>query len=169
MILLLLGTACSGPAPGGVPPTAPPPSVPPPPATASEPPRRFGELMDEVGRRFERAGRAARARSWELAAYDLHEIEEVFEDDLPTARVPHEITADVRSIGAAFAAGPLEELRDAARAEDEARFAAAFAAAADACNVCHEAAEHAFILVPDVPGAAVPVIDDAPTAPRASE
>lgn len=139
--------------------TSPPPElVSAPSPSSAEPPRRFGELMSEVGRRFERAGRAGRAESWELADYDLHELEEAFEDDVPTARVPSDVPFDVLPIAAAFADGPLVELRRAARAHDASAFSSAFAAAASACNACHQAAAHGFIVVPMRPGDAVPVI-----------
>ena len=48
-------------------------------------PRGFGELMPEVGRHFERAGRAASAHRWELAQYDIDELQEIFEQDVPSA------------------------------------------------------------------------------------
>lgn len=126
---------------------------------APEPSRRWGELMREVGSRFERAGRAGRAGSWELAEYDLHEIDEVFEDDVPNARVPHDVAIDLRSVAGTLASGPLVELRAAAGAHDAARFATAFGAVSESCNACHRAAGRSFVVVPSTPGDAVPVID----------
>lgn len=120
--------------------------------------------MAEVGRRFERVGRAGQAGNWDLVDYDLHELEEAFEDDVPTAAVPHDVPVDVRPLASAFATGALVELRRGAATRDAAGFAAAFGAAAAACNGCHEAAAHGFIVVPTNPGDAVPVIEFAPVA-----
>src|SRR3970282_1281949 len=39
---------------------------------------RYGALMAAAGRRFELLGRAALSRRWELAAFELHEVEEAF-------------------------------------------------------------------------------------------
>ncbi|MEI8256669.1 MAG: hypothetical protein WCJ30_13425, partial [Deltaproteobacteria bacterium] len=99
--------------------------------------RRYGDVMSEVGRRFERSGRAAVAQSWELAAYDVGEIAEAFESDVPAATPPPEVHIDLRPTAAAFLAAHPGALRRAIEAHDRAAFDAAFASAAAACNGCH--------------------------------
>src|SRR5688572_10513579 len=47
----------------------------------------IGDVMDRVGRRFERLGRAALAHRWEFAGYQAHEIEESIET-LPSLEAP---------------------------------------------------------------------------------
>ena len=126
---------------------------------------RYGALMAEIGPRFERAGRAAGAGAWELADYDLHELEELFEDDAPGASAPADVTTDLPGGMADFARGPLAELRRAAASHDGAAFASAYAAAAGACNACHRDAGRGFLLIPTVQGEEVPAI--APPAPAA--
>jgi hypothetical protein len=60
-------------------------------------PKRYGDIMAEVGRRFERAGQAVVAGRWEMAGYDIGEIGELFEDDIPVAVIPEDVKVDPRS------------------------------------------------------------------------
>ncbi len=132
--------------------------------------KHFGDLMAEVGRRFERAGRAVAAGRWELADYDLGEIDEVFTLDVPSAIMPDDVHIDLRPIAAAFASKVPADLRKPIAAHDRAGFEAAFARAAATCNGCHQAAGRSFIEVPSTIEAAVPRLDPVsaapPTAPR---
>jgi hypothetical protein len=128
---------------------------PPPPPSVS-----LGNLMAEVGRRFETAGRAAVANRFELAEFEAGELEELFENDVPTAALPKEgPTQHIPALAKSFLATNAPELQAAARAHDPTRFADAFARAATACNACHAASAKAFIEVPSVPGKSVPVLE----------
>lgn len=121
--------------------------------------RGWGSVMTEVGRRFELAGRAGVAKRWELAAYEVDEMKESF-DELPTAELPKEgNTSTLVPTSEAFAKTQLEELLHAADAKDEAAFVAAFNRAAAQCNACHVSSGHGFIEVPTTPGKAVPAIE----------
>ncbi len=114
--------------------------------------------MAEVGRRFERSGRAVLADRWELAAYDLGEISEVFNGDLPTAQMPEDVHLDIHPMARAFAMASLPALSHAVESRDHAGFDRAFVLAAAACNGCHTAAGKPFIEVPSAPGAEVPSV-----------
>jgi len=114
--------------------------------------------MAEVGRRFERAGKAAVANKWDLAAYDLGEIQEVFDDDLPNARRPDDVPVDPQPLIKQFAAGPLPALILAAKSADANQFAQAWNAASAVCNACHTQAGKPFIVVPAMPGDDVPAL-----------
>jgi len=117
----------------------------------------------QVGRRFEVAGKAASANRFELAAFEVGELEELFENDVPRAKLPKEgPTAQIPSMAKAFLAAVPPELAKAAASEDRAAFAAAFQHAASMCNACHESAAKGFIKVPSIPGQAVPVMDPLP-------
>jgi hypothetical protein len=120
--------------------------------------KHFGDIMFEVGRRFERAGRAVAAGRWELAQYDLGEIDEMFAD-IPTAVMPEDVTIDLKPIAKAFADTHPAELKRAIAARDRAAFEASFTRAAGTCNGCHQAARRAFIEVPTKIGVAVPVVE----------
>jgi mono/diheme cytochrome c family protein len=128
----------------------------------------LGEVMVQVGRRFEMAGRAAAANRFELAAFEAGELEELFESDVPRAKLPKEgPTAQIPALAKAFLTTVPPELTKAADSQDRAAFAVAFQHAAAQCNACHASAAKGFIQVPSVPGQAVPVMDPLP-APAGS-
>ena len=122
--------------------------------------------MLQVGRRFEMAGKAMTANRFELAAFEVGELEELFEGDVPKAALPKEgPTAHIQPLAKEFLASVPPDLTKAANAKDEAAFAAAFARAATRCNACHQASAKGFIVVPSVPGQSVPVIAALPQSP----
>jgi hypothetical protein len=128
-------------------------------SAASEGPR-YGALMAEVGTRFERLGRAAVARRYELAEFERGEMEEVFEEDLPRAEPPRESRGvNLTGVAQAFRETNLKELKSALDARDPAAFKAAYSRAAETCNGCHRASGHAFVEIPGVPGQPVPRLD----------
>jgi hypothetical protein len=129
----------------------------------------LGNVMVQVARRFEIAGKAMAANRFELGEFEVGELQEVFENDVPRAKLPKEgPTGQIRPMAKAFLDGVLPELTKAASSKDKAKFALAFEHTAAACNACHAAAAKAFIQVPTVPGQAVPVVDPVP-APGASK
>ena len=135
-------------------------------SSASGPKESLGNVMVQVARRFEIAGRAANANRFELAEFEAGEIGELFESDVPNAELPKEgPTAHIPAMAKAFLASNAVELKHAAAAKDRVAFAAAFAHAALVCNACHQAAAKGFIQVPSDPGKAVPVLDPLPALP----
>lgn len=152
-LVLLLVVAC------GSKPEEPAPSAP---AGGSE--ARFGPLMMQVGRRLELSGRAARAGRWELAAYEVEELREIYEGPLLDAPAPAEIHARIEP----FAETCLAPLEDAARARDLARFEAEFRTTSIGCNACHQAAQVPFVEIPDTLETEVPRLTPLAPAPPAS-
>jgi hypothetical protein len=121
--------------------------------------------MAEISRRFELAGRAARADRFELAEFEAGEIEELFESDVPAAELPKEgPVAHIPAMARAFLETNARELKRTAAAKDSAAFAAAFERAAGACNGCHRASAKAFIQVPSELGKLVPDLDPLPAS-----
>ena len=134
-----------------------------PPATAAK--ESFGNVMAQVARRFELAGRAANANRFELAEFEAGEIEELFETDVPGAEMPKEgPTAQIPALAKAFLATNAPELKRAAAAKDRAAFSAAFQNAAAACNACHQASAKAVLVVPSEIGKPVPDLEPLPAA-----
>lgn len=128
------------------------------PASATQP--RYGALMAEIGRRFELAGRAANANRFDLAAFEVGEIQELFESELPRAELPKEgSTAALPALADAFAKTHPADLLKATHAKDGRAFAEAFQRASATCNGCHQASGHAFIQIPSAPGKSVPDLD----------
>lgn len=120
--------------------------------------------MADVARRFELVGRASAAGRFELAEYELGEIEEQFAETLPHASLPKEGHPEVLpKMVSAFVETNLPDLRRAITTRDRAQTAAAFERTAAACNGCHQASGHGFIEVPLVAGRGVPNTD--PVAP----
>lgn len=134
---------------------SPPPPVP----AAAAPTPRYGALMVEIGHRFELIGRAAKAKRFELAAFELHEMEEAFED-LARANPP-KASRDVPlgGMAEAFMTTHPEALRSALAKGDMAASRDAFQAAATSCNACHQASRHGFVEIPGEMGASVPRLD----------
>ena len=116
--------------------------------------------MSEVGRRFEVLGRALLAGRFELAEYELGELEESFTDTLPNAAPPREGHPEVLpGLEGTFRAIHLPDLRKALKARDGAQATKSFERMAAGCNHCHVEAGHGFIEVPRVPGHPVPVTE----------
>ncbi|HEX7478750.1 MAG TPA: hypothetical protein VF331_13160 [Polyangiales bacterium] len=137
------------------------PSAAPPPAPARV---AYGSVMADVARRFELLGRAASARRYELADYELGELGEQFQDALPHAAPPKEGHPDVLPrLAEAFLRTNLADLARALAAREPAGVTSAFERTATACNECHHASGHPFIEVPTTPGRSIPNTD--PTAP----
>jgi len=140
------------------------------PSAAAPPRESLGNVMVQVARRFEIAGRAASAGRFELAEFEAGEIEELFESDVPNADMPKEgPTAHIPAMARAFLETDAPELKRSAASGDRVAFAVAFQRAAAACNDCHRASAKGFIQVPVEPGKAVPDLDPQPapsTAPR---
>jgi hypothetical protein len=109
--------------------------------------------------RFETLGRAVKGQRYELAAYEAHEMQEVFEDDFPRAEQPKEVKNDLRPLGDSFGSRFLAPVVDAANGKDVGRLDAAYRSAAAACNSCHQAAGKAFIEVSPDPGLSCPRVE----------
>lgn len=123
----------------------------------------YGTAMADVARRFELLGLAAIAGRYELAEYQLGEIEEQFTETLPHALPPREGHPEVLpAMASAFTQTTIADLRRGLAARDRTQFDAAFERAATACNGCHQASGHGFIDVPTSPGRSIPNTDPKP-------
>jgi cytochrome c556 len=128
------------------------------PAPAEGP--RYAALMAEVGTRFERMGRAARAGRFELAEFERGEIEEIFDEELPKAELPRESAGvNLAGVAQAFAQTNLPDLKKAIESKDPSAIKRAYALASETCNGCHRTSGHAFVEIPGQPGQPVPRLD----------
>jgi hypothetical protein len=120
---------------------------------------RYGALMTDVGQRFERLGRGARAGRYEIAALEAREIEAIFASDLPRAEPPAGArSANLPELAEAFSKTELPLLEGALKASDAVAIRAAFARTAEGCNRCHRASDSAFVEVPSQTGQEIPVL-----------
>jgi hypothetical protein len=117
----------------------------------------YGEEMSLVGRRFELVGKAVTSDRFELAAFEIDELGEIFAGALRSANLPKEgPTAHLDSMATAFAEQVLPGLAQAARTRDRKSVEEAFEHTSEACNDCHQASKKAFIVVPHRLGADIP-------------
>jgi hypothetical protein len=107
----------------------------------------LGEIMTLQQMRHSKLFFAGQANNWELAAYELKELQEGFDDVVkfhPThENVPEPLSALVPSM----IDGPLKELDDIITAKDRGRFFTGFDELTKACNGCHQAANFGFNVV----------------------
>jgi hypothetical protein len=127
----------------------PPPAAPAAPATQAQTAKPYtptlAEFMLNIQAQHAKLWLAARAQNWPLAAYQLEEIKELFEQmeeripvykDLPVGKMIEVITK-----------GPVSELEKAAEAKNFKNFSAAYYKLTEACNDCHKSANRGFIVI----------------------
>ena len=109
------------------------------PGPASEPYEPgLGEIMALQQMRHIKLWFAGRAGNWPLADYEIDELKEGFDD------VNQRLGGDMveKAVAARIAA-----LEKAVEAKDRAAFANAFDQLTAGCNSCHQALDHAFIVI----------------------
>ena len=118
-------------------------------AGAQTPPAAYrpglGDLMvGTIQPRHVKLALAAREKNWALAAFELGQMAEAFERVARTWPTWRSISiADMVDV----VKEPLAGLRDAIRARDADRFAAAYGRLTAACNNCHTGANRAMIVI----------------------
>lgn len=105
----------------------------------------MGEIMGATQMRHSKLWFAGRAGNWELADYELSEINEGLEDAVKYyplfKHVP--VSAMIRH----YTAQPIADLRQSIAAGDEKQFKQSFDKLTGACNACHRAADHGYIVI----------------------
>ncbi len=125
-------------------PPAPTPAVPTPMAAYSP---GLGELMSLNQMRHSKLWFAGEAGNWKLAAYELDELKEGFDD---VVRYHPEHKDSPVPIGEAvekIMTGPLAEVGRAVEKRDHAGFVRSYDALTDGCNRCHQATNFGFNVV----------------------
>lgn len=145
VLLALLGTACRQ--PSSTPATAAAPSAASPTTTAEAYVPGLGEIMTLQQMRHAKLWLAGQAGNWKLAAYELKELGEGF-DDVVKFHPTHEGSpvAPKDAIPRMMNA-PLAELEAAVEKKDIKAFEPAYDAFTKACNDCHQATNFSFNVV----------------------
>lgn len=100
----------------------------------------LGDIMGAVQLRHFKLWYAGKSRNWALAAYELGQIEDSFNN---ATRLYQNIPIEkINMIGQ-----PLVALDNAIKAKDGPRFGSAFSDLTATCNGCHEAAHVDFIAI----------------------
>ncbi len=100
----------------------------------------LGDIMSATQMRHFKLSFAGKLRNWPLAAYELGQIKDSFQD--AAALYPGIPITDMTVV-----ADPVQRLSAAIAAKDGAKFDVAFAALTDACNACHRAIDRGFIVI----------------------
>jgi hypothetical protein len=117
----------------------------------------LGDLMTAfVQPHHIKLGLAGMAQNWPLAAYELDELRETFDD--VGKLVPKHGKLDIPPAIGATVKPPMDALDKAIAAKDATDFIKAYADLTAGCNACHQSGEHPMIVVkvPDMAGTAFP-------------
>jgi uncharacterized protein (TIGR00251 family) len=114
----------------------------------------LGELMSLQQMRHEKLWRAGEAGNWELAAYELDELGEGFDDVVRFHPTHKDSPLPLSDIVPKIMGQPLRSARSAVDAHDPQAFAMAFDAVTAACNSCHQATNFGFNVVHRPPDSA---------------
>lgn len=108
---------------------------------------RLGDIMEMTQIRHAKLWFAGENQNWELAAYELHEMKEGFEDlekHHPThGKPPIPLAQTLQQI----MDPQLAQLSKAIQAGDKQQFVQAFDVVTVSCNVCHQTAKVSFNLI----------------------
>jgi hypothetical protein len=105
----------------------------------------LGEIMSLQQMRHSKLWSAGSAHNWPLAAYELDELKEGFDD--AKAFDPNHGGQPIAGLISEITPQPLANLEAAIKAKSEARFDAAFDQLSAACNNCHQSADKGFIVI----------------------
>ena len=105
----------------------------------------LGEIMSLQQMRHLKLWLAGAAKNWPLADYELDELKEGFDDVIKFFPVKDDMP--IGQLAGSTAVSVLPDLKRAIDARDGTKFAAAFDKLTAACNACHQATKHEFIVI----------------------
>jgi hypothetical protein len=104
----------------------------------------LGELMTLQQMRHTKLWLAGQAGNWELAAYELDELGEGFDDVVKFHPTHKDSPVAPKDAVPRLMTQPLVDLRAAVTGQDSAAFARAYDVLTAACNACHQATNFGF-------------------------
>lgn len=107
----------------------------------------LGEIMSLQQMRHVKLYFAGQAENWDLAAYELDEIGEGFDDVLKYHPTHKDSPVAPRDAIPRIVTEPLKQLRAAVEKKDSSAFGPAYDGLTAACNNCHEATNFGFNIV----------------------
>jgi len=105
----------------------------------------LGEIMSLQQMRHAKLWLAGSQKNWPLADYELDELREGF-DDVQKLHATHD-GIPVGAMAKSLTTPPAEALAKAIDVKDAAAFTKSFDQLTEACNSCHRAAKHGFIVI----------------------
>jgi hypothetical protein len=107
----------------------------------------LGELMSFQQMRHAKLWFAAQAANWDLAAYELDELSEGFDDVVKFHPTHKDSPVAPKDAIPRMIVEPIKELQDTVAKKDARRFDEAYATLTTACNNCHRAMNFGFNVV----------------------
>jgi hypothetical protein len=107
----------------------------------------LGEIMSLQQMRHAKLWLAGSAGNWPLAAYELDELREGFDDVVHFHPTHKDAPLPLNQLVPKIVGQPLKDLDAAIAGKDRERFAAAFDALTAGCNSCHQATNFGFNVV----------------------
>lgn len=104
----------------------------------------LGEIMAQSANRHAKLWFAGQAKNWELAAYEVDELHEGFEDAAKYHPTHKHIKQPVPELIARFMDKPLAGLELAIKDKNQQAFNSSFDQLTSACNACHQATSFGF-------------------------
>jgi hypothetical protein len=101
---------------------------------------RLGDIMNAIQQRHMKLWFAGKARNWELAAYELRQLE----SGLIEAAT---LYSGIPATNVTRMAEPAQSVADAIEAKDGRRFAKAVSEFTNGCNACHQSIGRGFIVM----------------------
>jgi hypothetical protein len=107
----------------------------------------LGEIMTLNQMRHLKLWRAGDARNWSLAAYELDELQEGFDDVVKFHPTHKDAPLPLSELVPKIMGEPMGEVRRAVDAKDREAFVVAYDGLTKACNSCHQATNFGFNVV----------------------
>lgn len=106
----------------------------------------LGDLMSNIQIHHSKLWFAGQNQNWELADFEIHEIEEAIED----IEAFHKGRKEIETIDMIKPA--LDGVEDAIDQKDPIAFTTGFNILTNTCNACHQVADHGFVVIktPDI-------------------
>ncbi len=107
----------------------------------------LGEIMTLNQMRHAKLWYAGQARNWELADYEIDELQEGLDDVVKFHPTHKDAPLPLSALIPKIMDQPVRDLRAAVKAKDSAAFALAYDAVTAGCNSCHQATNFGFNVV----------------------
>ena len=107
----------------------------------------LGEIMGVIQQHHAKLYFSGMSENWELADYQLGEIQEGLENAAKFYPKFKEVKAPISQLIPAMMKGGLDGVAAAIKGKNKAEFQKNFQALTASCNRCHQAAEHPFIVI----------------------
>lgn len=107
----------------------------------------LGEIMGQNQMRHAKLWFAGRAGNWPLAAYELDELKEGFDDAVTYHPHHKDVPQPLTTLVPEFVGQPIKDLEAAIRDKDVKQFTDGFDRLTMGCNGCHKAARFGFNVV----------------------